>query len=263
MTIFGKHNFPVKDKLIRKPPSSLSMRNTKGLAPVLTILLTLTSQPRLAAQSPALQPLPACEHMVYRQTIGDKTSIRTQDWRFHGEAAVSYYEVKDITQNSINTIRLDSAKLSPFFVESTTTGTAMTIRHRSEIVKGYISGNDSLYIFDFSQLSIILRGFPWGSKKSMPITAIEATTDGSGFASSFAVQGRETIIIDGKSYDCWRGQIAVDGIIGSLMPKMKFWFLAEYPHYLVKYEGAMVGAGASKRILEELTEYSSACPGSR
>jgi hypothetical protein len=92
----------------------------------------------------------------------------------------------------------------------------------------------------------------------MRITTIEAAREGPGFASSFAVQGRETVKIDGKPYDCWRGQLSVDGFMGSLMPRMKFWFLAEYPHYLVKFEGGMGGAGASKRVLEELTEYSSA-----
>jgi hypothetical protein len=69
-----------------------------------------------------------------------------------------------------------------------------------------------------------------------------------------AVAGKESLTLDGKTYECWKVQIGVSGFLGSIMSsimgKSLYWFSTDPTHYLVRSEGPTSAPGSPRQVVE-------------
>jgi hypothetical protein len=125
------------------------------------------------------------------------------------------------------------------------------IRRTSEILAAtpHPKANE-LVIGDFNSLPVTLRGLPWGTFTTVSLVALGATGRGQQFSFQLTVAGRESIPAGGKTYDCWKIQLGLNGFMGALMGKSTYWFSADAPHFLVKSESPTGGPGSPVQKVE-------------
>ena len=97
-----------------------------------------------------------------------------------------------------------------------------------------------------------LRGFPWEEKKFAKIVFLNRPEN---FRLEMKVKRKETIHINNKSYECWKVQIGMGGVMGAIFPKSYYWYSVESPHYLVRGEAS--GMPGSPKTILEIQSYSS------
>ena len=214
------------------------------------LLLTSFLYPDTMIVNPSI---PAEEHIVYLETIGSKQSLISDELRIRSLDGKVWIEVREVTDNGESLYRLDPSTLMPFHIETTTRDGMAVIKRSTDIVPtGRVEPSDHLFVADFGALSYILRGFPWEIGRT---ARIDLPGGGRGYGLSFSVLGKETILAEGKSYECWKAELGMEGVIGAIAPKSRFWFLASPPHYLVRYEGPSGMPGSPPRTVE-LRSYS-------
>ena len=238
----------------RLPHSGRPLRGgTIGLALFFGAVAALHSQVPITNPS-----IPAQERIVYEEAVGDGRGTVSVDVRLVADTTRSYYEVRQESEKVSALFRIDSETLFPFYTEETTRGARAVVRRSVEVLQSQpAAGPDELAISDPSALVFVLRGFPWGSRDSARLVFLGGNGGGDagqGFAFGLSVQGKETLKLNGASYECWRVQLGLEGAFGGLMPKTRLWFLVAAPHYLVKYEGPSGPPGSPKRVLT-LREY--------
>ncbi len=95
--------------------------------------------------------------------------------------------------------------------------------------------------YDSHTLSFILQAFPFESDEKMKITLIY---DGSGgipvgpYGMEFQRIGRERVTVPAGDFDCYKLEMGIVGFdeISGGMYRYYFWYAADEPHFLVKYE---------------------------
>ena len=110
--------------------------------------------------------------------------------------------------------------------------------------------NGELLVTDMDGFIIGLRGFPWKKNASAKLVFLNRS---GGFSPEVKVKGKETINIDDQSYECWKVQVGMKGVIGAVFPKSYFWYSVDSPHYLVRSEAA--GMPGSPKIIMEIKSY--------
>jgi hypothetical protein len=119
----------------------------------------------------------------------------------------------------------------------------------------FVAKPDELIIADdFVSLPVILRGFPWESTKSAHLVTLGSGGFGRSFSVDLVVAGKETLTLNGKTYECWKVQIGVGGFLGSIMSsimgKSLYWFSTDPTHYLVRTEGLATAPGSPRQVVE-------------
>jgi hypothetical protein len=70
--------------------------------------------------------------------------------------------------------------------------------------------------------------------------------------------GRERIIVSGHSWDCWKLELGVGGVLGTLFGgmagKTRYWFSTDGRHIPVRTEG-LTGMPGSPMAVMELESY--------
>jgi len=253
------------------PPSLLSrpaagfrrprpIRPRRGLPAVAALIFLLGAATPLFPQIAICNPsIPSEERIVYTETFDGAKGTTTETLHLVTEGAKSWYEVLQSSPKVDSLFRLDAGTLFPFYTETSTHEGHAEVRKSMQVVeiKGPFKA-DELPVSDPNALGLELRGFPWGSRDSARLVFI-GQNGVQNLSFSLAVEGKEALELGGRVYECWKVQLGLDGFVGAFIPKTYFWFLAEAPHYLVKFEGLSGAPGSPKRTLV-LRSYESDAP---
>ena len=208
---------------------------------------------QIRIQNPSI---PDNELLVYSVKSGADSWIVRQRFSLHTENGESWYEFSSHSPEADILLRLDTVTLFPRSSEVVTRARDSIIRKTTEIVKAFfVAKPDELIIADdFASLPVILRGFPWESKKSAHLVTLGLAGFGRSFSVDLAVAGKESLTLDGKTYECWKVQIGVSGFLGSIMSsimgKSLYWFSTDPTHYLVRSEGPTSAPGSPRQVVE-------------
>jgi hypothetical protein len=235
-----------------------SRRRPMGSLAVLPILMVfaLSAAPARAQVLIRNPSLPAEESAVYTERIGEDSWTITQTLSLRSEKGDSWYEFKSSSPESDVSIRLDAVTLFPRDSEVITRSGDSVIKRTTEILKAapHPKANE-LVIGDFNSLAVMLRGLPWGAFTTVNLVTLGASGRSQQFSFQLTVTGREKVSAGGKTYDCWKAQLGLGGLMGTFFGKSSYWFLADAPHFMVKSEGPSGGPGSPIQR-SELQSYS-------
>ena len=207
---------------------------------------------QIRIQNPSI---PDDEQLVYSVKSGADSWIMRQQCSLHAENGGSWYEFSSRSPEADTLIRLDPVTLFPRSSEVVTHARDSIIRRTTEIVKAsFVAKADELIIADdFASLPVILRGFPWESTKAAHLVTLGSGGFGRSFSVDLAVAGKESLTLNGKTYECWKVQIGVGGFLGSIMSsimgKSLYWFSTDPTHYLVRSEGPTSAPGSPRQVV--------------
>ncbi|MFP4619074.1 MAG: hypothetical protein ACLFMZ_09560 [Spirochaetaceae bacterium] len=74
---------------------------------------------------------------------------------------------------------------------------------------------------DANGFDVSLRGFPFEEGEKAEILFLN---DSNRFSLELKVKNRETMELDSGTYDCWKVQVGLDGILGRFFPKSYYWY---------------------------------------
>ena len=225
---------------------------------VLPILVAFSLSSAPARGQPLIQnpALPAEESAVYTEKVGDDSWTVTQTLALKTENGESWYEFRSSSPQSEVSIRLDPSTLFARESEVITKTGDSVIRRTTEILKASPQPKPNELVFaDFNSLPVTVRGLPWGTFTTLNLVALGASSRGQQFSFQLTVIGREKVSAGGKTYDCWKAQIGLGGIMGAFFGKTLYWISADAGHFLVKSEGPSGGPGSPKQVVE-LQSYS-------
>jgi hypothetical protein len=203
---------------------------------------------QLRISNPSLPPF---ERILYDEKVAKETGTVEQTIRLKAENGRRWYEYSSRSASSVSVQRLDPVTLFAFYSETTLLGPSSEVRRTMQVVRNEVrSEADELVVADAASLPVVLRGLPWGSANHARLSFLDSPRGRGSFSLAINVVGRETLQLGGKSYECWKVQLGVDGVIGALMGKTSLWYSVAPPHYLVRSEGLSGPPGSPQRILE-------------
>jgi hypothetical protein len=215
------------------------------------------------AQVPTLNPMiPDEETLVYTRSVGDKKESIEYRLALKKAKEGAYYELKSVSPGSEATYRLDASTLVATYSDVTTTKPDSKVRRTMQVLESKPRLKpDELLLSDFESFGQTLRGFPWGQRQKAKLVFM-GNEGGGMFSLELTVSGKETITAGGRSYECWKAQVGLGGILGAAFAKTSLWYAIAEPHVLVRSEGPQ-GPPGSPTALTELESYSSSArPGS-
>jgi hypothetical protein len=228
------------------------MSHTGHSAVLLIVFLFAAQAAFLSAQILIKNPsIPQTENLVYTEKVEHAVRTLSQSLALRSDGGASWYEFKSLSPESDVFFRLDEATLFPSFSETVTRGESAVIHRTTEILNVSVQQKDGeLVIGDFESLPVVLRGLPWGTFSSARVVTLGSSGRGSPFSLRLTVAGKESVMITGRTYECWKAQLSIDGFLGSFLGKSTFWYTTEIPHYLVRSESPSNGPGSPSRVLE-------------
>jgi hypothetical protein len=200
--------------------------------------------------------LPLEESFVYTERTQDQVLTVSQGMVFRSANGDSWYEFTSKSPASEVTIRVDAVTLAARSSLVVTRSADSVIRRTTEILEAKPRAKaGEIVIGDYVSLPVVLRGLPWGSFTQANVVALGATRGGQPLSVQLTVAGRESISAGGKSWECWKVQLGLAGLLGAFFAKSTYWFAVEAPHVLVKSEIPSGGPGSPVQTLE-LQSYS-------
>lgn len=207
----------------------------------------------LSAQVELRDPgFPAHETLTYRQTTGDGTGLVKIHMNFLGDVERPHYEYRMSSDSQDLLLRLDPISLCVFYTEVWEKQKDSTIHRSTEIVRNEKKAEpDQLVVTGFYGFDVSLRGFPWQSRDEAKISFLSGPD---AFNFELKVKETETLKLNGRSYECRKVQIGLNGILGAIFPKSHYWYSVDPPYYLVRSETSGM-QGRDDTVLE-LVSYS-------
>ncbi len=221
----------------------------------------------LYSNSPLSDPLiPEGEEIRYSVSGDDLsvTLIQRVD-RFLNDDGSSWYRITSQSPLQEEEIEISRDSLVPFRHHSVLKSGRTEFISSSEIRSVPPLKSDEIFLVDIAGLSHVLRGYPFADPKTLNLVLPTSPEDDSGRKSpvSFRIRyvKRESISIGEETYTAHKLQLNVKmsggmAMFNGMVPKTYFWYSADRPHYLLKYEGS-AGAGSSDQIVMEMESYSS------
>jgi hypothetical protein len=228
--------------------------------PCLTVFLIFIPQGFIYAASLLSDPLiPDGEKITYALRRGDENSTVVEEVRVKKDGEKSLYEITSsskLLDRKIKLLRETMAIVSIHTVrkfQDATLDSVLTVIDEKPTVE-----NGAMKLADFSILTYILRGFPFGTLENLKVGYYGEQKRNS-YSMSVKCKGRERITVKGRTFDCYKLEFSMDGFIGTFLSKMNAWYSVEASHYLVYYEGPDGPPGTPKRIME-MVQYTKPSP---
>jgi hypothetical protein len=236
--------------------SMLQTLHLRLCIPALLAALVFAAAP-LGAQLLISNPsLPLEESFVYTERTKDQVLTVSQGMAFRSASGDSWYEFTSKSPDTELTIRVDAVTLAARSSLLVTRGADSVIRRTTEILETRPRAKPGeIVIGDYLSLPVTLRGLPWGSFTQANVVALGAGRGGPPLGIQLTVAGHESITTGGKSWDCWKVQLGLAGLMGAFFAKSTYWYAVEAPHVLVKSEIPAGGPGSPLQVLE-LQSYS-------
>ena len=227
------------------------MRSVRMLVSCLTGFFVLVASGIVHAGSPLKDPgIPDREMITYSCRTGDSTISVVEEIAIKREGDKQFYEITSsskLLDRKIKLLRETMAIVSIHTVrkfQAATLDTVLTVIDEKPTFE-----NGAMKLADFSILTYLLRGFPFGTLENLKVGYYGEQKKNS-YSMSVNYKGRERITVKGGTFDCYKLEFGMDGFFGTFFPKMDAWYSVEAPHYLVYYEGPDGPPGTPKRIME-------------
>ena len=250
-----------KESLIRGRRLALICLALSGLAPpLLAPSSTASAQgaPKAAVAYPgrSAASLPAREHFVYARSVGDVAGKLDIELARKSSGGKSWYELVSHAPDEDALYTLDATSLALIRSDVTTRTATTTIRRLTEVVEDrLVLDPDELQISATEPFQQRIRLIPFEEKPVYRLI-FQGSQSVPGFSLILSVLGRETVAVEGRTWDCWKVEVGAKGVVGSFFGKSHYWYQAEWPHALVKFEGPSSYPGSPMTRLE-LLSYSS------
>jgi hypothetical protein len=225
----------------------------------LTLASLASGAAPLPAQAKAASPslaLPAVERMVYERKVGDKRDKIEMSTRLVSAKGESWFEESARYPEQDILLRLDPRTLFAAHFEVTSRSKDSTILKVTSVLENRSSAKqEEFLVSSFESLTFSLRAFPWGERQKAKI-AFLGSFGGGDYRFDLSVAGKETLPVGDRQVECWKAQLSLGGLMGSFLGKTTLWYSCDYPHYLVRSEGASGPPGTPTTVLS-LSSYSS------
>jgi hypothetical protein len=154
--------------------------------------------------------------------------------------------------------RLDPATFASSWSDVTTRGPTSVIRRVTNVISDTaVMKPDELVLTSTGPFLERLRTIPFESLPKYRIL-FQGGPPNAAFTLTVAVVGRERIIVSGHSWDCWKLELGVGGVLGTLFGgmagKTRYWFSTDGRHIPVRTEG-LTGMPGSPMAVMELESY--------
>jgi hypothetical protein len=201
--------------------------------------------------------LPTEERIVYERTVGTTKTRIEEHMILVTTRDDTYYEVTTKSDETDAVFRLDPKTLIATDTDVTSRSETGVINRVTTIKENRaVLGTDELQIGGFESIAQTLRAFPWGSAQKARLVFAGQSSSNS-FDYELSVSGKETVTAGGKSYECWKAQLGLNGFFGAFMGKTTVWYSTSAAHYMVKMQGASAGPGSPTSIQEIESYWSS------
>jgi hypothetical protein len=213
-----------------------------------------------AAEAGLVNPgIPAREDYTYSRVSGGKTETVSISLVYREEGGKAWYDYQSRDPDTESLARLDAPDLFATYSESTSRSAGAAIRRTTTILESSAApAPDALLLAGFETMPQALRGYPFGARRKARLEFV-GSGSGGGFALEFSVLGRETISSGGRSWDCWKTQIGLGGLLAAF-GKTHIWYSVASPNVMVRSEGAS-GPPGSPQVVMELQRYAASGKG--
>src|SRR6056297_752024 len=195
---------------------------------------------------------PTEESITYLKTMEERTDVVEVNMRLIEDADRPYYEYRFYSDERDILAGIDPDTLTVSFSEVWEKKNESTVHKTNEILRNEKeAGPGQLLITDSNGFDVSLRGFPWEEHDSAEFVFLNGPSSDR-FRLEMKVKGTEVLDINDSTYRCYKVQVGLDGVLGSLFPKSYFWYTVAPPHYLVRTESSSVG-GSDEYEMEILS----------
>jgi len=207
------------------------------------------------------------ERLVYIERSGGTSQEIVQESRKIMRDGRAYFEVTGTSDHFQSRFLIDVETLACIYSETQSRESEITIKRTTELVENKsVPKPDELVITDQNGLQFALRGFPWNSQKSARLSFLGAgralssetassDSSSSNLAFNLKVLGKEEIVAAGHKWMCWKLEMGVSGFWGTFFKKAYFWYGADAPYAMIKFEGVLGPPGTPAKTVE-LVSYS-------
>ena len=211
--------------------------------------------PGLQAQVRLKDPgFPARESITYLKTSERGSEFVQVEMRLVDDIEKPHYEYRLESESRDILARLSADTLHVYYSEVREKNEHSTVHKINKVVRNEKRiGPGELLMTDVNGFDVSVRGFPWDTEEYARLVFLN-DNGADRFKLELKVRGRDTLKLNGSSYECWKVQIGLDGILGTLFPKSYYWYSAAPPHFLVRVENS--GMGGVEESVMEIRSYS-------
>ena len=194
--------------------------------------------------------IPHGETITYVSRVGDKVLTVVEKVVVKREGEKELYEITSRSNPLDRTIIMEKDTLAIVSVH--------TVRKYQEVtLDSYLTvinekeqfGSDKIKLADFTIMNYLFRGFPFGKIQKLKIGSYREEQKDD-YPLNITCKKREKIEINGRTIECYKLELGMDGFWGRFFPKTNMWYSVEPPHYLVRYKGQSGRPGSPKRVVE-------------
>jgi hypothetical protein len=220
----------------------------------LLIILLLSLSSLVFSQITLINPgIPLTESISYNQIVDGVVESIKVEVESVNEDNNHWLEYRTFSREQEVFIKFDPDNLTAFYSEVWDKKADSTVHSITQIIENKkIVKDNELLITDMYGFLLSLRGFPWEEENSAEIVFLNGSSD---FKLDLKIKGKETLQIDDKTYECWKVQIGMGGIMGAIFPKSYYWYTINAPHFLIRSEGS--GMPRNPKTILEIKSYSS------
>ncbi len=195
--------------------------------------------------------IPEKETIIYTQETEGKIETVKSIIEYKSFENNSWLEYRFYSTERDVLLKLDKSNLNAYYSEVWDRPGLSSFHTIIEVLEnGKQAEKDERLISDMDGFIVGLRGFTWKKNASARIVFMNRS---GGFSPELKVKGKETLKIDGTSYESWKVQVGMKGVLGAVFPKSYFWYSVDSPHYLIRSEVA--GLPGSPKIIMEIKSY--------
>jgi|GEM_PF-2366485 len=199
--------------------------------------------------------IPDGEKITYISNFEGKPANIVEQVRIKTEYGRKIYEITSRSEYEERIIRLSKDNLHVLYVHTIRKFPEGNIENEMRFIEKQdmdksANPSDEVKVADFSVLRYMLRGFPFERQKALKLNTFGRQRETT-YAINVKLIKKEKLKIGGKTSECYKLEIGIDGFWSGFIPKTYFWYSVEPPHYLVRLESWSV-PGPSKRFIEIL-----------
>ena len=205
----------------------------------------------VCAKTPIADPnIPNGETITYTSHVGDKVGTVVEKVVIKKEGEKELYEITSYSSYLDRTVVLEKNTMAVVSVHTVRKYQEVTLDSLLKVLdeKEQIS-DDVIMLADFTIMNYLFRGFPFKERERLKIGSYREEQRGD-YPLNVTCKKREKIEINGRTIECYKLELGMDGFWGRFFPKTNMWYSIEPPHYLVRYKGQSGRPGSPKRVVE-------------
>ena len=194
--------------------------------------------------------IPNGETITYTSREGDKVGTVVEKVVIKKEGEKELYEITSRSNSLDRTIVLEKDTMAVVSVHTVRKYQEVTLdSHLKVIDEKEQLGSDVIKLADFTIMNYLLRGFPFEKLEKLKIGSYRAEQKDDA-SLNVTCKKQEKIEINGRTINCYKLELGMDGFWGRFFPKTNMWYSVEPPHYLVRYKGQSGRPGSAKHFVE-------------